>query len=217
MSIKLGTLLFEPIEGHAELLVAAVALAIKNLPGVEDVGVAAIDPSLSDTVAFCEHYQLPSEQAANCVIVEGEKRTFGASNDLASSFESEANQKSRKVYGACKARRGEERTMAACVILASTRADVNGVVRRQIDAKKVSFAQMEKAVEESGMEYGAITPIGLPADWRILVDKAVADLDYVVIGSGVRGSKLAVPGSLLASLPNVSVIEGLAKPRTENT
>ena len=112
-------------------------------------------------------------------------------------------------------KRGEERKMVACIILATTRADVNGIVRSFLDAKKVSFAQMEKAVEESKMEFGAITPIGLPVDWPILIDKAVADSDYVIIGSGIRGSKLAVPGSFLASLPNAHVIDGLGQARQQ--
>ena len=70
---------------------------------------------------------------------------------------------------------------------------------------------MEKSVAESAMEYGAITPVGLPADWSILVDKAVADSEYVIIGSGIRKSKLAIPGSLFATLLNVQVLSGLAK------
>lgn len=108
---------------------------------------------------------------------------------------------------------GEERKLAAVIILGSTRADVNKTVRDFLDVKKVSFAQMEKAVNESAMEFGAITPIGLPSNWPILIDKAVADSAHVIIGSGIRGSKLAVPGSFLASLPNATVIDGLAHPR----
>ncbi len=112
------------------------------------------------------------------------------------------------------AKRGDKKWFAACVILASTRIDVNGVARRTLDAKKVSFAPMEEAVSQSAMEYGAITSVGLPDNWSILVDQAVADSEYVIIGSGVRGSKLAVPGSFFKTLPNVQVIEGLAQART---
>ena len=111
------------------------------------------------------------------------------------------------------AKRGERSWLVACVILSSTRADVNGVARRTLDARKVSFAPMEAAVEQSGMEYGAITPIGLPDDWPILIDKAVAESAYVIVGSGIRKSKLAVTGAFLASLKNAVVIDGLAQPR----
>ena len=70
-------------------------------------------------------------------------------------------------------RRGGETRFAACVVLATTRADVNGVVRRRLDARKASFAAMDLAVAETGMEYGGITPIGLPAGWPLLVDARV--------------------------------------------
>lgn len=111
------------------------------------------------------------------------------------------------------AKRGETRQLVACVILASTRADVNGKVCEVLGMKKASFAPMERAVAESGMELGAITSIGLPGDWPILIDKAVADSPYVIIGSGIRSSKLAVSGTFIASLPNATVVEGLANPR----
>jgi prolyl-tRNA editing enzyme YbaK/EbsC (Cys-tRNA(Pro) deacylase) len=107
-------------------------------------------------------------------------------------------------------REGELR-YAACMILATTRADVNNVVRRQLDVRKASFAPMAEAVALTGMEYGGITPIGLPADWPILVDARVVATPHVIIGSGVRHSKIALPGPALADLPNATVIEELAK------
>jgi prolyl-tRNA editing enzyme YbaK/EbsC (Cys-tRNA(Pro) deacylase) len=101
---------------------------------------------------------------------------------------------------------------AACVVLATTRADVNNVVRRQLDVRKASFAPMSEAVTLTGMEYGGITPIGLPPDWPVLVDSRVVATPYVIIGSGVRDSKIAIPGPALAELAGAQVIEGLAKP-----
>jgi prolyl-tRNA editing enzyme YbaK/EbsC (Cys-tRNA(Pro) deacylase) len=101
---------------------------------------------------------------------------------------------------------------AACVVLATTRADVNGVVRRQLDVRKASFAPMAEAVELTGMEYGGITPIGVPASWPVLVDAAVVAAPLVVIGSGVRRSKIVLPGRALADLPTAMVIDGLAQP-----
>ena len=108
-------------------------------------------------------------------------------------------------------REGQVR-MAACVVLATTRADVNGVARRWLDVRKISFASMDEAVALTGMEYGGITPIGLPEDWPILVDAGVMDVPAAVIGSGLRRSKIVLPGSLLSVLPNAHVIEGLANP-----
>jgi prolyl-tRNA editing enzyme YbaK/EbsC (Cys-tRNA(Pro) deacylase) len=108
-------------------------------------------------------------------------------------------------------RRGGQSRLAACMILATTRADVNGLVRRELDVRKCSFAAMDTAVELTGMEYGGITPIGLPPDWPIFVDAAVAQTGRVVIGSGVRRSKLTLPGAALASLPGAAVLDGLGR------
>jgi prolyl-tRNA editing enzyme YbaK/EbsC (Cys-tRNA(Pro) deacylase) len=109
-------------------------------------------------------------------------------------------------------RRGAARRLAACVVLATTRADVNGLVRRHLDARKASFASVEDAVAETGMEFGGITPIGLPAGWPLLIDAAVAGAPRVVVGSGVRRSKLALPGPALADLPGAVVLTGLGLP-----
>lgn len=182
MNIKLGTLSIAPARLRLDLLADPVARAIATLPNIDGVGVAEIDPNLSDTAAFCEHYQVGMDKAANCVVLE--------------------------------AKRGEKSWFAACVVLGTTRADVNGLARRTLDARKVSFAPMEQAVAQTSMEYGAITPVGLPSDWSILIDKAVADSDYVIIGSGIRKSKLAVSGKFLASLPNAQVLEGLGQSKT---
>jgi prolyl-tRNA editing enzyme YbaK/EbsC (Cys-tRNA(Pro) deacylase) len=143
--------------------------------------VAHIDPSYSDTAAFCDAYQITPAQCANCVIVEGKG--------------------------------GEHEVFAACMVLGSMKLDVNGAVRAALGAKKVSFAKMDDAVSKTGMEYGAITPVGLPPTWRILVSAEVAAAPWVVIGSGLRSSKLIVPGSFLAALPQATVVDNLAKPR----
>lgn len=106
-------------------------------------------------------------------------------------------------------KRGGESTMAACLVLSRTRVDVNGVVRKQLGARKASFAPMDTATGETGMEYGGITPIGLPTDWTLLVDAAVVDTEWVLIGSGRRRGKLIVPGKTFAALPGAVVIDGL--------
>jgi len=105
-------------------------------------------------------------------------------------------------------RDGEER-VAACVVRADTRADVNNLVKRTLDVRKASFLPMERAVEETGMEYGGITPVGLPERWRLFVDASVLDLDVAVVGSGVRRSKLLLPGRDLGDLPRAEVLTGL--------
>ena len=104
--------------------------------------------------------------------------------------------------------------MAACLVLASDRADVNKTVRKHLDVRKISFAPMDDAVAQTGMEYGGITPVGLPASWPILVDTAVIRRPWLVIGSGLRRSKIAVSGDALAALPGVTVLD-LAIPSTD--
>jgi len=108
-------------------------------------------------------------------------------------------------------REGEER-LAACLVPATKRADVNGVVRRRLDVRKASFLGLDDAVARTGMEYGGITPVGLPAGWPVLVDADVAALPMALVGSGIRGSKLLLPGALLAGLPCAEVVEGLGRP-----
>jgi len=109
-------------------------------------------------------------------------------------------------------KRGGNTMYAACMVAATTRADVNGLVRKHLDARKASFAPTEAVTAATGMEYGGITPVGLPSDWPVLVDEAVAKTGSVVIGSGIRGSKLRLPGRLLAAIPAAQVLPGLGVP-----
>jgi prolyl-tRNA editing enzyme YbaK/EbsC (Cys-tRNA(Pro) deacylase) len=164
----------------AQLVAQPVADALREWSRAGDVRVAAIDPTLADTAAFCAEYGVEMADSANCVVIAG--------------------------------RRGDVTRYAACIVLANTRADVNGVVRRRLDSRKASFAPMEDAVSLTGMEFGGITPIGLPAAWPVLIDPAVLERDVVVIGSGVRRSKIALPANALPELPQAEVVDGLAAP-----
>jgi prolyl-tRNA editing enzyme YbaK/EbsC (Cys-tRNA(Pro) deacylase) len=92
-------------------------------------------------------------------------------------------------------------------VLATTRADINGIVRKHLGARKISFASMDGAVSATGMEYGGITPIGLPSEWPVLIDLNVVEQERVIIGSGIRGSKLLAATAVLASLPNAEVLD----------
>lgn len=177
MENKLGDLSISCALVCPELLASSTLAVITLIPNNESVRVSEIDPSYSDTAAFCEKYKISPEITANCVIIE--------------------------------TKRGENKQLVACVVLATERADVNGLVRRTLDARKASFASMDEAVRESNMEYGGITPIGLPAHWPILIDSKVSTLPQVVIGSGLRKSKIILPGKILATLPNVQILEGL--------
>jgi prolyl-tRNA editing enzyme YbaK/EbsC (Cys-tRNA(Pro) deacylase) len=107
------------------------------------------------------------------------------------------------------AKRGGDVTYAACMVAATTRANVNGLVRQHLGARKASFGPVDVVTSLTGMEYGGITPVGLPESWPVLVDDLVAKSASVVIGSGIRGSKLWLPGSLLAELPSAEILPGL--------
>lgn len=108
-------------------------------------------------------------------------------------------------------KRAGEVTHVAVMVLATHRADINGVVRKHLGVRKISFASMDDATALTGMEYGGITPIGLPAQWPVLVDSTVVAAGPVVIGSGLRSSKILVEGAALADLPTAEVLD-LAKP-----
>lgn len=107
------------------------------------------------------------------------------------------------------AKRGGEVSYAACVVAATTRADVNGLVRRLLGARKASFGAVATVTAATGMEYGGITPLGLPDGWRVLVDAPLVKLPAAITGSGIRGSKLRLPGRLLGELPGAEILENL--------
>ncbi|MGF1667488.1 MAG: YbaK/EbsC family protein [Acidimicrobiia bacterium] len=100
--------------------------------------------------------------------------------------------------------------MAACVVLATTRLDVNHTVRNRLGVRKLSFAGAEETVALTGMMIGGVTPFGLPTDLPLLVDAAVMDRPRIVLGGGNRSTKILLSPAGLASLPNATVVEGLA-------
>lgn len=181
--MTLGTLTWQPALERLDLVAPSTAAwAATDDEVASAVLVTEIDPDLADTAALTEAYDLPPSASANCVLVGGR-------------------------------REGVER-VAAAVVRATTRADVNNAVKRLLDVRKASFLPMDRATAESGMEYGGITPIGLPDGYRVLVDARVTVPDeagaLVVVGSGLRRSKIALPGALLGRLPGVEVVDGLA-------
>lgn len=108
--------------------------------------------------------------------------------------------------------KSDPRRYVACLVLATTRLDVNGAVRKRLGVKKASFASADETVELTGMTIGGVTPYGLPADLALWIDARVMDVDRVIVGGGSRDRKLLVPPASLAALPNAEVVDGLAKP-----
>ena len=109
------------------------------------------------------------------------------------------------------ASRDDPPALAACVVLAPDRLDVNRTVRKRLGAKKASFAPPELTAEVTGMTMGGVTPFGLPTGLPLWVDAAVMDRDTIVVGGGSRSLKLRVAPSALVAVGG-EVVEGLARP-----
>jgi prolyl-tRNA editing enzyme YbaK/EbsC (Cys-tRNA(Pro) deacylase) len=108
--------------------------------------------------------------------------------------------------------KSEPRVYAACLVLATTRLDVNGAVRRRFGVKKASFASGDETIEITGMQIGGVTPYGLPEHLPLWIDSRIMAVERVIVGGGSRYRKLLVPPSSLAALPNAEVVIDLAKP-----
>ncbi len=105
--------------------------------------------------------------------------------------------------------KGSPPVYAACVVLATHRLDVNRVVKGRL-GRKSSFASPEEAAALTGMAIGGVTAFGLPADLPLWVDAAVMERERIVLGGGSRSWKVLAPPSILRTLPNVEIVEGLA-------
>ncbi|BAN02383.1 YbaK/EbsC family protein [Ilumatobacter coccineus] len=99
---------------------------------------------------------------------------------------------------------------AACVVLATTRLDVNKAVRKRFGVKKASFASGDDTVAITGMQIGGVTPIGLPTDLPIWVDARVMERDRIILGGGSRDRKVYGPPAILSAL-GADVVDDLAK------
>jgi prolyl-tRNA editing enzyme YbaK/EbsC (Cys-tRNA(Pro) deacylase) len=183
----LGDLAWEPAVGRTDLLADPVAAALTAWAGVDD--------RAATSVAVAE--------------IDPDHADTATLNEV-HALPPEASANCVLVAG----RRGDAERIAACVVPATTQADVNSLVRRLLDARKASFLPMDRATTDSEMEYGGITPVGLPADWRVLVDdRFAAPGSMALMGSGLRRSKLLMAGPLLCAMPGVEVVEGLGVDR----
>jgi prolyl-tRNA editing enzyme YbaK/EbsC (Cys-tRNA(Pro) deacylase) len=109
--------------------------------------------------------------------------------------------------------KGETPRPVACVVLASTRLDVNGLVRKRLEVRKASFASADETMALTGMEIGGVTAFALPAGLPIWVDAAVMARQRIILGGGSRSIKILTPPSTLTKLDDVTVIDGLARAR----
>lgn len=108
--------------------------------------------------------------------------------------------------------KSDPRVYAACVVLADSRLDVNGVVRKRFGTRKASFASGDETVEITGMMIGGVTPVGLPDGLPIWIDARVVGRRRIVLGGGGRDCKIVGEPALLTRLPGAEVVDDLAKP-----
>ena len=172
---------FQQALNRPDLISPSVAKLLRNWNGstsVQKFLVAEIDPSAAGGNDFCARYNIPTQEGANCVIIE--------------------------------AVRGETRTLAACLAPVNFKIDFNGVVRKTLNARRVSLAPLDEVLRETAMEYGSVTPVGLPMDWPILIDERIVSESRIIVGSGLVRAKLSLPGKALMELPGAQVINSLA-------
>lgn len=150
---------------------------------VEALGIAHevvdCDPELADTEAFCAHYGIPRENAANAIIV---------------------------------AAKTEPRRYACCLVLATTKIDVNHKLSKIMGIKRLSFAAAEETKELTGQLIGGVTVFGLPEGLPIYVDAMVMEREYAIVGGGNRSTKIKLPSAELRKLPGAEVVD-IAVPR----
>ena len=152
-----------------------------TVAGIPDVEVIDCDPALADTADFCAAYGFAMDDSANAIVVIGKASSAAVP----------------PVY-------------AACLVLATTRLDVNRVVRKRLGTKKASFAPPETTAELTGMTMGGVTPFALPADLPLWIDGRVMARDRIVVGGGSRAAKVVGPPSMLLTIPGAEVVEDLA-------
>lgn len=188
---------------------AEVQVAVGRIAGRLNARSALDAPELLAEPVAAALTALPGEQAARCTVAEIDP-ALADTAALCEHYDVPLHASANCVV--VTGRRAGVQRWAGCVVLATTRVDVNGAVRRWLDVRKASFATRDVVVELTSMEYGGITPLGLPAGWPVLLDPAVAVADQVVVGSGLRRSKLLLPGEVLAALPAAEIVDGLGRP-----
>ena len=105
--------------------------------------------------------------------------------------------------------KAESPVYALCLVLATTRINVNKVARKRLGTRKASFASADITKELTGMEIGGVTPFGLPEDLPIWIDNLVMEAPKVIIGGGSRNAKIYLTPENLLKLPNTHIVEGL--------
>ncbi len=107
-------------------------------------------------------------------------------------------------------RKTEPTKYALCVVLGTTRLDVNKKVCKLLGVKRASFADAETTRALTGMEIGGVVAIGTSEHIPVYIDSRVMEQEKVVMGGGNRTSKLVLNPQGLHKLPNATTIKNLA-------
>ena len=178
-----------------------------------NIGLLKFRPATENTDLIAEPIKAAlmsyaSNQAQNYLVTEIDPE-YSDSEEFCRTYEVATNLTANCLI--LEAKRADRVWHAACLVPFGKRADINGVIRRQLGARQVSFAAKDFAVSASQMEYGSITIIGLPTDWPLLIDETIIEVPHLVIGGGLRKSKLLISGPSLLDLPNAISIEEMSK------
>jgi len=111
----------------------------------------------------------------------------------------------------CVVGKSEQRPMACCMVLATTRLDVNGTVRRRLGTRRASFADAALTVERTSMMLGGVTPFGLSDDIPVWIDSQVMQCSQIIVGGGSRDCKILCAPDELLKIDGAQVVENLAK------
>lgn len=111
----------------------------------------------------------------------------------------------------CKCKRGNNKSYVALLVPTGCKYNMSTTVRKHTNSRMVSVASLDYVLEETGMEYGSINPIGLPKDWKIFIDPKVLKEERIICGSGLQKSKISLPSKLLLKLNNIEILDNLAK------
>ena len=104
----------------------------------------------------------------------------------------------------------EPKQYCACLVLATTRLDVNHAVKKLMGVSRVSFATGEETKDLTGMLIGGVTVFALPSDLPIYVDERVTAKEWIILGGGSRASKIRVSPEVFRRVPAATIVAGLA-------
>jgi len=110
------------------------------------------------------------------------------------------------------ASKSEPKQYAVCLVLATTKIDVNHAVSRLLGVKRLSFANAEETKAVTGQMIGGVTVFALPSTIPLYIDSRVMSAEWVVVGGGDRSTKLKLSPQELLKIPSASAVD-IAVPR----